>query len=295
MSRGAVAGLSVCLLLSACTGAASTSASPAPPSTSDPTPSPHLPGRLLFLNDGREQPEWTLWTTLPGSTDSVQIVHSKFNIWSPAISPDGTRIGFDRSRGPHRSDVLVFARPDGSHQRAVPSLCGNSCTFFDEMVWAPDGQTVLVLMATGVRPHLTGAIWSIRVDGTHRRQLTFPGPSDSLGGFDDHHPSVAPDGASFVFDRIDEGTGQHSTEIAPIDGGTPVVVPIPRRLNPGDPTWTPDGSQDPLPVATRTHGRTCAEPLHDPPGRNRPSADHALSRCSGGSRWRLPSELLTRW
>ena len=177
-----------------------------------------------------------------GSTERTQIVHSRFNVWSPSISPDGTQIAFDRSRGPHRSDILVLARPDGSHQRTVHSLCGNSCTFFDEMVWAPDGRTLLALMATGVRPHLVGAIWWIRIDGSHRRQLTFPGPSNSVGGFDDHHPSVAPDGASFVFDRINEATGRHTTEVEPIGGGTPVEVPIPSRLDPGDPTWTPDGS-----------------------------------------------------
>ncbi len=204
----------------------------------------HLPGFLLFLNfnyGGR--PFSTLWTTRPGSTHQVQITHSRFSIWAPAISPDGKQIAFDRARGGHHSDVLVFANPDGTHQRTVDSLCAKSCSFFDEMTWAPDGQTLLMLMATGVKPHLEGGIWSIRVDGTHRQQLTFPGPSNGRGGLDDHHPSVAPDGASFTFDRINESTGRHHIEISQIGGGTPVEVPVPHRLNPGDPTWTPDGTR----------------------------------------------------
>ncbi len=203
-----------------------------------------LPGFLLFLNynyGGR--PFSTLWRTRPGSKRMVQITHSRFSIWAPAISPDGSRIAFNRARGGHHSDVLVFANPDGTHQRTVDSLCAKSCSFFDEMTWSPDGKTVLVLMATGVKPHLEGGIWSIRVDGTHRRQLTFPGPSNGRGGLDDHHPKVAPDGMSFVFDRINEATGRHHIEISPIDGGTPTEVTIPHRLNPGDPTWTPDGSR----------------------------------------------------
>jgi TolB protein len=241
--RCVIAWLSVCSLLAACSGAATASSSIADPHPgSGPSMPQHLPGRLLFLNFGGT-PYSTLWTTRPGSTHMVQITHSRFNIWSPAISPDGTQIAFNRSRGPHYSDVLVLAKPDGSDQRMLHSLCGHSCTFFDEMTWTPDGQTLLVLMATGVRPGLTGAVWSIRIDGSHRTQLTFPGPSNSEGGFDDHHPSVAPDGASFVFDRIDESTGRHTTEISSIDGGAPVVVPIPDDLNPGDPTWTPDGSR----------------------------------------------------
>ena len=173
----------------------------------------HLPGFLLFLNynyGGR--PFSTLWRTRPGSKRMVQITHSRFSIWAPAISPDGSQIAFDRARGGHHSDVLVFANPDGTHQRTVDSLCAKSCSFFDEMTWSPDGKTVLVLMATGVKPHLEGGIWSIRVDGTHRRQLTFPGPSNGRGGLDDHHPKVAPDGMSFVFDRIDEATGRHRIE-----------------------------------------------------------------------------------
>ena len=48
---------------------------------------------------------------------------------------------------------------------------------------------------------------------------------------------------STVFDRIDRATGRHHIEISPIDGGTPTEVTIPHRLNPGDPTWTPDGSR----------------------------------------------------
>ena len=201
-----------------------------------------LPGRLLFLNFGG-QPFSTLWTTRPGSTHMEQVTHSRFSVWAPAISPDGKQIAFDRARGGRHSDVLVFADPDGTHQRTVHSLCAKTCSFFDEMTWAPDGQTLLMLMATGVKPHLEGGIWSIRVDGTHRRQLTFPGPSNSRGGLDDHHPSVSPDGATFVFDRTNETTGRHHTEISPIGGGTPVEVPVPHRLNPGDPTWTPDGSR----------------------------------------------------
>ena len=176
----------------------------------------------------------------------------------------------------------------------MDSLCAKSCSFFDEMTWSPDGKTVLVLMATGVKPHLEGGIWSIRVDGTHRRQLTFPGPSNGRGGLDDHHPKVAPDGMSFVFDRINEATGRHHIEISPIDGGTPAEVTIPHRLNPGDPTWTPDGIEDPLPVATRAHARTCAELLYDPPGRDRAPPDHPLRGCSREVRGSLPSVLLTR-
>jgi TolB protein len=203
-----------------------------------------FPGRLLFLNDSfTSKPEWTLWTVSPGSAHAVQITHSRYNIWSPAMSPDGQRIAFDRARGGKHSDVLVFTDPDGTHQRTVHSLCAKRCAFFDEMTWAPDGKTLLMLRATGVKPHLVGAIWSVRIDGTHPRQLTFPGESHNEFGLDDHHPSVSPDGSSFVYDRIDEVTGQHAPFIEPIGGGTAVRVPVPHRLNPGDPTWTPDGGE----------------------------------------------------
>ena len=133
-------------------------------------------------------------------------------------------------------------RMEHTNGRFIP-LCAKSCSFFDEMTWAPDGPTLLMLMATGVKPHLEGGIWSIRVDGTHRRQLTFPGLSNSRGGLDDHHPSVSPDGATVRL-RPDQRNDRAASHRDLADRRWDARRgPRPHRLNPGDPTWTPDGSR----------------------------------------------------
>jgi TolB protein len=212
---------------------------------SDPSAVPglHLPGRLLFLNFTFDGKPSTLWTVLPGSAHATRLTHGKAWIFAPAFSPSGDQIVFDRERGGTFRDVLVFARPDGTHKHVLRAACAGDCVWFDETTWTPDGKTLLMLRGTASGSDLTGAIWSIGIDGSNLRQLTFPGVSTDTSGHDDHHPDVAPNGRRFVFSHNNDATKRQKIEIEPISGGSPSVIPIPHSLNPGDPTWTPDGSR----------------------------------------------------
>lgn len=218
--------------------------------THTPHASRHLPGRLIFLDFRFDGSPSTLWTVLPGSSHATQIAHASVPIIAAAISPRGDQIVFNRDRDfayTGARDQLVLARPDGSHQVVVRGACSGRCHWFDETSWAPDGNTLLMYRCLGLCSasgyHSFYAVWSVRTDGTHLRQLTFPGRYTHKSKLSDHQPQMAPNGRSFVFDRLDDATGLFTMEVASVTGGKPEAIVLPTSLNPGDPRWTPNGSR----------------------------------------------------
>lgn len=244
-SRGGVKALMLAGALAYC-------AVPATPSLAmSPSVAPRIfPGLLVFVNRPFDGTPSTIWTVVPGSSKAIEIAHANVPLIAPAFSPSGDEIAFDRDvdyRYNDARDKLVIANADGSAKRVLRSACSGDCHWFDELDWAPDGQTILMWRCVGQCPksgyHSFYAVWSIRTDGTDLRQLTFPGEYTHTSKLNDHYPEVSPDGNSFAFDRLDDATGRFTMEIAPITGGIPTAIPLPNRLNPGDPTWTPDGSK----------------------------------------------------
>jgi Tol biopolymer transport system component len=209
-----------------------------------------FPGLLVFVNRSFDGNPPTIWTVVPGSSDAMEIAHAGVPLIAADISPTGDEIAYDRDADylyTDARDKLVITRPDGSDGQVVRSACSGQCHWFDELDWAPDGETILMWRCLGACPangyHSSYAIWSIQRDGTNLQQLTFPGAYTRTSKLNDHSPDVSPDGSSFVFDRLDDITGRFTLEIAPIAGGEPIAIPLPDRLDPGNPIWTPDGSK----------------------------------------------------
>ena len=209
-----------------------------------------FPGLLISVNRPWDGSPSSLWTMSPGGSKATQVASAKVPIIAPVFSPSGDEVVYNRDVDYRYTDVrdrLVLARPDGSDTHVVRAACSDDCHWFDDLDWAPDGQTILMWRCVGMCPlsgyHSFYAIWSIRTDGTDLSQLTFPGMYSHTNKLNDHDPDVSPDGSSFVFDRLDDATGRFTLETAPMTGGDPVAIPLPDRLDPGAPTWTPDGSE----------------------------------------------------
>lgn len=76
--------------------------------------------------------------------------------WSPAWSPDGTRIAFTRTRDGRRS--IYVMRADGSGLRRL-----TNGRFDDDAAWSPDGRWIAYVSTAGIR--------LVHPDGTGSRSV----------------------------------------------------------------------------------------------------------------------------
>jgi WD40-like Beta Propeller Repeat len=140
----------------------------------------------------------------------------------PSWSPDGTQIAFGSTRSGSWRVWLVNA--DGSGLRRLTD------EFSGEPAWSPDG-TRIAYLANGE------AIVVANVDGTGRRQLTFP-----PAGSSDNMPAWSPDGSRLVFARRETFGSTSQLYVVDVDGSNE------RQLTFGAgasrfPSWSPDGTQ----------------------------------------------------
>jgi Tol biopolymer transport system component len=119
----------------------------------------------------------------------------------PKVSPDGTRILFERDL-PDTSEIgIVGADGRGEHLLDLP--CTDPCVGVQTPTWAPDGEHVVFTRVMGPFGEVNGSaasavLWKSNLDGSHLMRLSQPGID---GVFEDYNATFAPDGY-IVFLRI---------------------------------------------------------------------------------------------
>jgi hypothetical protein len=132
-----------------------------------------------------------IFTMRADGTDQRRLTHSPRFDSNPAYSPGGGRIAFSRWNAPDGVTRVVAIRPDGSDLRVLAK--GGSPTY------SPDSRRIAYV---GPGSSAGGAIWVMRPNGSHKRQLTHPGALQWDG-----LPDYSPDGKHIIFYRFNHRSG----------------------------------------------------------------------------------------
>jgi molecular chaperone DnaK len=226
-------------------------------------------GRIIFVRGGH------LYVTTP---DGREVKRLARNANSPAVSRDGQRIAFVRSKS------IWVMRRDGSGQMRLT-------TGHDDWTptWSPDGTTIYFSRVVEGRDEYGGygfawPLLRMRADGSGVRQLTRPEASDH--GVCHENPSVSADGRVIAYASFGECDRSVDVSISAIDPtGRPVRLTAYDDVHTGfDPAWAPIGNRiafattgdyeqtigiavaSPGSQATRIYRRAATDPAWAPDG-----------------------------
>jgi len=140
--------------------------------------------------------------------------------YTPAWSPDGTKIAFTSDRSHPFFAGLFTMNPDGSQKQSVTTGPAS------EPDWSPDG--------TRLAFDRFGDIYVINPDGSGEQRLT-------SSTEDDQHPVWSPDGSKIAFHRLRPGTATYDIYVIDANGGNEqLAIPDGR-----EPDWQPVPNRPP--------------------------------------------------
>ncbi len=152
----------------------------------------------------------------------------RFSDFRPSLSPDGTKLLFDRygATEPANHDLYVRDLGTGAETRLT-----HDPGYDSDGRWSPDGRKIAFHSDRNGSKAYDTRIYVMRADGSDLRRLTAREAKSS-------YPAWSPDGARIVY--VLETEVGRDLWTAPLEGG------VEQRLtdHPGsdsDPAWSPDG------------------------------------------------------
>jgi TolB protein len=143
---------------------------------------------------------------------------------TPAWSPDGTMLVFQRSAG--RDTDLFVIRADGTGLVRINHPSHNDFL----SAWSPDGKRIVYTSDAGAEPITPASeIYIVNANGSNRRRLT-------RNRVEDHSPVWSPDGKRIAFVRGGSKPGIYSMATS-----GKRLVRLTRNRSDSAPAWSPDG------------------------------------------------------
>jgi Tol biopolymer transport system component len=154
-------------------------------------------------------------------TEPLAVTTGPLNYYSPEPSRDGRRL-FVVGEQPRAE----LQRYDIRSRQFVPFLSGVSA---GELDFSRDGQLVVYIT------YPEGTLWRSRVDGSDRRQLTYPPMFTTM-------PRWSPDGKQIAVQGAMPDKSLLRVLVMSADGGTPQELLPDDQISEDDANWSPDGN-----------------------------------------------------
>jgi Tol biopolymer transport system component len=189
-----------------------------------PTPGCGTPGKVAFASsrDGNNE----IYLMNPDGSGQVRLTNNPALDYTPAFSPDGTRIAFSSDRDGNQEIYVMNA--DGSGQTRLTN--NPALDYFP--AWSPDGARIAFtrqVTATNLEVFLMNA------NGTGEANITNNPANDQM-------PAWSPDGSKLVFASDRDDTHLELYTMNPNGSGVTRLT-----NNPGGvdyyPAWSPDGTK----------------------------------------------------
>jgi Tol biopolymer transport system component/uncharacterized protein YjdB len=148
---------------------------------------------------------------------------------SPAWSPTAPRIAYQHWELDGRSDIWVMNADGSAPVNLTPDM--SAAGFRSAPAWTRDGTRLAFAQVENGAAGSTASIWSMRADGSDKRQLT-----STLTGFD-ASPTWSPDGVHLAFVRYYAG----EADITILDTSNGALTRVPFDGLEANPAWSPDG------------------------------------------------------
>ena len=195
--------------------------------------------QVAFTSDFSDEVNRDIYVKLVGPGQPLRLTTDPHWDESPAWSPDGRSIAFQRSDVGTTGVFVIPALGGGERKIVTIDLLGAQPRPRGNLAWTPDGKWI----AVGGRPsnEKSTGIWLFALDGAERRRLTEAGTLEA----GHTSPAFSPDGRHLAFIRALKNASN-----------AVFVVPLSSTLQPvGPPTritseswnvlglaWTPDGN-----------------------------------------------------
>ncbi|MFI5285148.1 MAG: TolB family protein [Candidatus Dormibacteria bacterium] len=201
--------------------------------------------RILFYEaspPGASYPDWTssnLYSMDPNGGSIRQLTFEPTHVYdeSPAISPDGTRIAFDRFDLTGRRSGIYLMNADGSHIVRITAPPASAAGGDLYPSFSPDG-TKLAFIRDAI-PDGEGALYTVGIDGTGLRQVT---PTTFL---DATRPHWSPDGSRLLFGTPESDHTASGRNVYVVNSDGSGLIALTHEYDPDwveNPSWSPDGT-----------------------------------------------------